>query len=101
MTVVERPGASLENLAGLDVRVFTADISIPGSIRPALEGCGVLFHLAANPRLWVRDRDEYRRVNTVGTQNVLAAAGSARVPRVIHTSTESIDRPFAARQALR
>jgi dihydroflavonol-4-reductase len=93
VTVIERPGASLENIEGLDVRVFRADISIPGSIRPALDGCGVLFHLAANPRLWVRDRDEFRRVNTVGTQNVLAAAEAARVPRVIHTSTESIIGP--------
>ncbi len=91
--VVERPGASLENLAGLDVRVFKADISRPGSIRPALDGCDVLFHLAANPRLWVRDRDEFRRVNTVGTQNVLASAEAARVARVVYTSTESIIGP--------
>ena len=55
VTVVERPGASLENLSGLDVRTMTADVSTPGSIRPALDGCDVLFHLAANPRLWAGD----------------------------------------------
>jgi dihydroflavonol-4-reductase len=90
VTIVERPGASLDNLSGLDVRLFTADIVRPGSILPVLERCDVLFHLAANPRLWAHDRQEFRRTNTEGTRNVLAAAEAARVPRVVYTSTESI-----------
>lgn len=93
VTVLERPGASLDNLAGLDVRVLPADISIPASLDPILEKCDVLFHLAANPRLWVRDRREFQRVNTLGTRNVLAAAKAARVSRVVYTSTESIIGP--------
>jgi NAD(P)-dependent dehydrogenase (short-subunit alcohol dehydrogenase family) len=70
VTVVERPGAPLENLSGLDVRLFTANIVLPGSILPVLERCDVLFHLAANPRLWAYDRQEFRRTNTEGTRNV-------------------------------
>lgn len=93
VTVVERPGACLDNLAGLAVTLATADIRTPGSVRPALDGCDVLFHLAANPRLWERDRNEFRRVNTDGTRNVLASAEDARVPRVVYTSTESIIGP--------
>lgn len=93
VVVVDLPGARLDNLAGLSVRHHPADIRIPESVRPALEGCDVLFHLAATPRLWERDREEYRRVNTEGTRNVLASAEAARVPRVIHTSTESIIGP--------
>ena len=90
VTVVERPGANLENLAGLQVPVFTADVSVPGAIRPAMDNCDVLFHLAANPHLWARDRGEFHRINTEGTMNVLASAREARIPRVIYTSTESI-----------
>mgnify|MGYP001017149515 CR=1 FL=1 len=93
VTVVERPGANLDNLAGLHVPVFTADISIPGSVRPAMARCDVLFHLAANPHLWARDRAEFRRINTEGTRNVLASARDARIPRVVYTSTESIIGP--------
>jgi dihydroflavonol-4-reductase len=93
VTVVERPGARLDNLAGLPVRIVHADIAVPGAVRPAMEGCGVLFHLAANPRLWARDRREFRRTNTEGTRNVLASAREAGIPRSVFTSTESIIGP--------
>ncbi len=93
VSVVERPGARLDNLDGLPVRLHEADIRNPDSVRPALEGCDVLFHLAANPRLWALDRDEFRLTNTEGTRNVLAAAERTGVPRVVYTSTESIIGP--------
>lgn len=93
VVVVDLPNARLDNLTGLAVRHHPADIRIPGSVRAALDGCDVLFHLAATPRLWEPDRNEYRRVNTEGTRNVLAAAAEAHVPRVVYTSTESIIGP--------
>ena len=90
VTVVERPGANLENLYGLNIDLVTADISVKDALLPALEGCDVLFHAAGNPNLWARDRDEFKRVNTQGTHFVLSSAEAARVPRVVFTSTESI-----------
>ena len=91
--VIERPGAPLDNLASLDVQVITADIGVPGSLVRAIDGCDVLFHLAANPRLWARDRNEFQRTNYGGTKHVLEAAAKAAVPRVVYTSTESIIGP--------
>lgn len=93
VTVVERSGAKLDNLQGLPVQTFLADISVPGAVRPAMQKCDVLFHLAANPHLWARDRGEFRRTNTEGTRNVLASARDAGIPRVVYTSTESIIGP--------
>lgn len=93
VTVVEKPGAKLDNLSSLPIRIAHADIAIPDAVRPVMERCDVLFHLAANPRLWVRDRREFRRTNTEGTRNVLASARDAGVPRVVYTSTESIIGP--------
>lgn len=93
VTVLEKPGAKLDNLAGLPIRIVHADIGLSAAVRPAMDGCDVLFHLAANPRLWARDRREFRRTNTEGTRNVLAAARNARVSRVVYTSTESIIGP--------
>lgn len=93
VTVIEKPGAKLDNLAGLPIRIVHADIGMPGAVRPALENCDVLFHLAANPHLWSADRLEFRRTNTEGTRNVLASAREARIPRVVYTSTESIIGP--------
>ena len=90
VTVVERPGANLDNLAGLNVRLVTADIRIPDAILSSLRNCDVLFHAAGNPQLWSRDPHEFTRVNKQGTELVLASAELARVPRVVFTSTESI-----------
>ena len=58
--------------------------------REALRGGRWVYHLAANPNLWVRDRREFDAVNHRGTVNVLDAALEAGAERVLHTSTESI-----------
>ena len=56
----------------------------------ALRGGRWVYHLAANPNLWVRDRREFDAVNHRGTVHVLDAALEAGAERVLHTSTESI-----------
>jgi dihydroflavonol-4-reductase len=87
--VVERPGAAVDHLpAGVEV-VF-ADIRDRAAVARAMAGAGRVYHLAANPNLWVRDRDEFRAVNYQGTIHVLDAALAAGAGRVLHTSTESI-----------
>jgi dihydroflavonol-4-reductase len=87
--VVERPGAPIGHLPdGVDV-VF-ADIRDRGAMVPALQGGRWVYHLAANPNLWARDRDDFEAVNYRGTINVLDAALAAGAERILHTSTESI-----------
>jgi dihydroflavonol-4-reductase len=87
--VVERPGAETGHLPGV-VEVVRADIRDREAVRAALRGARTVYHLAANPNLWVRDRDEFDAVNHRGTVHVLAAALEAGASRVLHTSTESI-----------
>jgi dihydroflavonol-4-reductase len=71
--VVERPGAGVDHLPpGVDV-VFV-DIRDRAGLVRAMEGGRWVYHLAANPNLWVRDRDEFRAVNYEGTINVLDTA---------------------------
>jgi dihydroflavonol-4-reductase len=87
--VVERPGVEVSHLpAGVEV-VF-ADIRDCKTVREALQGGRQVYHLAANPNLWVRDRKEFDAVNHRGTVNVLESALEAGAERVLHTSTESI-----------
>ena len=59
-------------------------------LHAAMQGCESVFHLAAIPELWLPDKRTYQRVNTEGTEKVLAAAARARVARLVYTSTESI-----------
>jgi dihydroflavonol-4-reductase len=87
--VVEKPGAPVDHLPD-SVQVVFADIRERGALDGALEGATWVYHLAANPNLWVRDRRQFDLVNHRGAVNVLDAALAAGARRVLHTSTESI-----------
>ena len=88
--VLERPGAAVDHLPHERIEVFRADIRDHGRVRAAVRGCRHVYHLAANPNLWVRDRQEFDTVNRQGTVHVLEAALEAGAERVLYTSTESI-----------
>jgi dihydroflavonol-4-reductase len=87
--VVERPEASIDHLPA-SIEVVRADIRDRDATFAALQGGTLVYHLAANPNLWVRDRREFDRVNHQGTIHVLDAARDAGAKRILHTSTESI-----------
>jgi len=87
--VIERPGIDTGHLPG-SVEVVHADIRDQKAITQALKGAGNVYHLAANPNLWVRDRREFDAVNHRGTAHVLDAAIAAGAARILHVSTESI-----------
>jgi dihydroflavonol-4-reductase len=57
------------------------------SLERAVAGCGLVFHVAADYRLWAKDPSELYRSNVDGTRNLLSAARSAGVDRVVYTST--------------
>jgi dihydroflavonol-4-reductase len=79
-----RPGSRVD---GLDVEIATGDLRDPASLERAVAGCGLLFHVAADYRLWARDPGELYRSNVDGTRNLLTAARQAGVERVVYTST--------------
>jgi len=87
--VVERPGADVAHLPA-GVEVVRADIRDREAVGRAMVGARVVYHLAANPNLWIRDRREFDAVNHQGTIHVLDAAREAGAERILHTSTESI-----------
>jgi dihydroflavonol-4-reductase len=87
--VIERPDADTSHLP-LGVEVVRADIRHRDAVRQALKGARFVYHLAANPNLWVRDRREFDAVNHLGTIHVLDASFEVGAERVLHTSTESI-----------
>jgi dihydroflavonol-4-reductase len=79
-----RPASRLREL---DVETVSGDLRDPDSLRKAVEGCGAVFHVAADYRLWVPDPAEMHRSNVDGTRNLLDSARAAGVERVIYTST--------------
>jgi len=64
----------------------------------AVEGRDAVFHLAAL-YAFAGDEREFERVNVEGTRNVLDACRSARVRRIVHTSTCATCGPVRGRPA--
>jgi dihydroflavonol-4-reductase len=69
------------------VEVAPGDLRDPESLERAVAGCGVVFHIAADYRLWAKDPSDLYRSNVEGTRNLLAAARKCGVERVVYTST--------------
>jgi dihydroflavonol-4-reductase len=71
----------------LEVEVVTGDLRDPDSLRRAASGCGLVFHVAADYRLWAANPQELYDSNAGGTRNLLGAARDEGVERVVYTST--------------
>jgi dihydroflavonol-4-reductase len=79
-----RPGSRVTEL---DVEPITGDLRDPPSLERAVSGCGLVFHVAADYRLWAKYRKELYNINVDGTRNLLTAAKQEGVERVVYTST--------------
>src|SRR5579872_4950506 len=68
--VLMRPTSDRGNIAGLEVEVRVGSLGDFASLKAAVEGCGALFHVAADYRLWVRDPGEMFAANVDGTERL-------------------------------
>jgi dihydroflavonol-4-reductase len=71
----------------LDVEVATGDLRDLKSLQLAVSGCAVVYHIAADYRLWAKHPDDLYRSNVEGTRNLLIAARQAGAERIVYTST--------------
>jgi dihydroflavonol-4-reductase len=82
-----RRSSPRENLTGLAVDVHEADMRDEAAMTRALEGADVFFHVAADYRLWAPNLQEIVDNNLKGTRSAMNAALSAKVSRVVYTSS--------------
>ncbi|MGH9539870.1 MAG: hopanoid-associated sugar epimerase [Terriglobales bacterium] len=87
LRLLVRPSSELRNIADVKAERATGDLRDPASLKRAVAGCEVVFHVAADYRLWVRDPDEMYRSNVEGTRAILEAARESGVRRVVYTSS--------------
>lgn len=85
--VLIRPHSDRRNLEGLAVEIIHGDLTERKSLDRALKGCKILFHVAADYRLWVRNPQDIYQNNVTGTRNILLAAADAGVDRIVYTSS--------------
>src|ERR1700675_4139491 len=87
LRLLVRATSNLRNLEGLKAETAIGDLRDAGSLEKAMSGCDVVFHVAADYRLWVRDPAEMYRSNVGGTRSVLEAARKKGGRRVVYTSS--------------
>src|SRR5580693_743198 len=87
LRLLVRSSSDPRNIEGLRADRVTGDLRDPVSIEKAMTGCDVVFHVAADYRLWVRDPEQMYRANVEGTRAVQAAARKNHVRRVVYTSS--------------
>jgi nucleoside-diphosphate-sugar epimerase len=76
-------------LQALGVEQLAGDLADPAAVAAAVQGCEIVFHVAAKPGIW-GDYGDYYRPNVTGTQNVIAACRRHGVRRLVHTSSPSV-----------
>lgn len=87
LRLLVRASSRTENLEGLRAERVIGDLCDADALRRGMSGCELVFHVAADYRLWARDPGEIYRANVEGTRAVLEAARAAGVRRVVHTSS--------------
>jgi dihydroflavonol-4-reductase len=87
LRLLVRSSSNLRNLEGVKADTATGDLRDPASLEKAMAGCEVVFHVAADYRLWVRDPAEMYRSNVDGTRAILDAARRNAVRCVVYTSS--------------
>jgi dihydroflavonol-4-reductase len=86
LRLLVRGNSNTKNIDDINADRVTGDLRDPASLEKGIAGCDVVFHVAADYRLWVRDPDEMYRSNVEGTRAILEATKKNKI-RVVYTSS--------------
>ncbi|AGC42990.1 hypothetical protein MYSTI_01658 [Myxococcus stipitatus DSM 14675] len=82
VTCLLRPGGDASGLSGIDHTRAEGDVTDPASLRPAVEGQDVVFHLAGVRR--GATREDFMHVNAEGTRHLCdAMVAAGHRPRMV------------------
>ncbi len=87
VSVMVRPSSNFDSLSGLKVRTIPGTLTDHTSLEHAVRGMDLLFHVAADYRMWVPDPQFMHDVNVGGTLRLMEAAVNAGVGRIVYTSS--------------
>ena len=85
--VLVRPTTDRSNLKGCAVEYCEGDLRRPNTLDAAVAGCRLVFHCAADYRLWTPNPQELYSANVDGTRNLLQACRKAGTERIVVTSS--------------
>ena len=76
-------------LREMGVETICGDIADARAVSAAVEGCDIVYHVAAKAGVW-GPYEEYYRPNVMGTENILDACRIHEVDRLVYTSSPSV-----------
>lgn len=82
-----RSREAAEAVSGLGATPVPGDVLDTDSLAAAVAGCEAVYHVAGVNQFCLRDPSPMHRVNVTGSVNVVDAAASAGVARVVYTSS--------------
>ena len=82
-----RAGSDISNLKGLNIELWQGDLRDHNSLMIGLKGCSILYHAAADYRLWTSSPEDMYRINVEGTAAILEAALVNGLSKVVYTSS--------------
>ncbi|MFN2135099.1 MAG: NAD-dependent epimerase/dehydratase family protein [Candidatus Promineifilaceae bacterium] len=77
-------------LSARGAQVVRGDVTDVTSMRRAMQGCDVVFHVAGYVEIGQHESETIERVNVGGTRKVLRLAVELGIPRIVFTSTTEV-----------
>lgn len=77
------------NLVELGVDMYRGDISDFASVKQAMQGCDMVFHVASKAGVW-GSKQSYYSPNVDGATNIINACMALNIPSLVYTSTPSV-----------
>ena len=69
------------------LQYFAGDITDSDSVKEGLKGCDSLIHAAAKVATWAKDSNEFDRVNTGATLDIVRSAADLGLEKIIYVSS--------------
>ncbi|MDX2496029.1 MAG: NAD-dependent epimerase/dehydratase family protein [Desulfuromusa sp.] len=76
-------------LTALGVDQFVGDLTDLSAIIKAVDGCELIYHVAAKAGIW-GSYDEFYQPNVIGTKNIIQACRKCNITRLVYTSSPSV-----------
>lgn len=85
--ILARNSSRKSNIEAFGCEIAIGDLKDSTSLLRCVQGCGRVYHVAADYRLWARNPQDIYDSNVGGTRNLLSACCEAGVEKVIYTSS--------------
>lgn len=90
VVALARSDRSAATLSEMGVQVARGDITDAASMREAMRGADVVFHLAGWYKIGAVDWMQAETINVGGTRKVLRLAQELEIPRIVYSSTVAV-----------